>query len=91
MKREIFSSADSSKRKFKDDKIKSKNHFNLNKNPIDEKNKYTKKKYRWTLKEYQKLKKNDNCLFYEKSDHRINDCNNFKSLSNENEIFNSKN
>ena len=45
-KREIFSSADFLKRKIKDDKIKGKNHFNLNKNSIDEKNKYTKKKYR---------------------------------------------
>ena len=45
-KREIFSSADFLKRKFKDDKIKNKNHFNLNKNFINEKNKYTKKKYR---------------------------------------------
>ena len=46
MKREIFSFADFLKRKFKDDKIKNKNHFNFNKDFIDEKNKYTKKKYR---------------------------------------------
>ena len=44
-KREISSSAEFSERKFKDDKIKSKNHFNLNKDFIDEKNKYTKRKY----------------------------------------------
>ena len=44
-KRKIFFSADFSKKKFKDDKIKNKNHFNLNKNLIDEKNKYTKRKY----------------------------------------------
>ena len=91
MKREISSSADSLKRKFKDDKIKNKNHFNFNKDSIDEKNKYTKRKYRWISKKYQKLKENDNCLFCEKSDHRVNDCNNFKSLSTENEAFSLKN
>ena len=90
-KREIFFFIDFFERKFKDDKIKNKNHFNFNKNFIDEKNKYTKRKYRWISKEYQKLKKNDNCLFCKKSDHRVNDCNNLKSLSNENETFNSKN
>ena len=90
-KREIFSFTDFSKRKFKNDKIKNKNHFNLNKDSIDEKNKYTKKKYWWISEKYQKLKKNDNCLFCEKSDHRVNDCNNFKPLSNENETFSLKN
>ena len=45
-KREIFFSVDFFKRKFKDDKIESKNHFNFNKDFIDEKNKYTKRKYR---------------------------------------------
>ena len=45
MKREISSSADFFEKKFKDDKIKNKNHFNLNKDFIDEKNKYMKKKY----------------------------------------------
>ena len=45
-KRKIFSSADFLERKFKDDKIKSKNHFNLNKDFIGEKNKYIKRKYR---------------------------------------------
>ena len=43
MKRKIFFSVDSFKKKFKNDKIKDKNHFNLNKNFIDEKNIYTKK------------------------------------------------
>ena len=45
-KRKIFSFVNFSKRKFKDDKIKDKNHFNFNKNFIDKKNKYTKRKYR---------------------------------------------
>ena len=44
-KQEIFFSADSLKKKFKDNKIKNKNHFNLNKDLINKKNKYTKKKY----------------------------------------------
>ena len=43
------------------------------------------------LKEISEIKKNDNYLICEMSDHRINDCNNLKSLSNENETFNSKN
>ena len=45
-KRKIFSFVNSSEKKFKDDKIKNKNHFNLNKDFINEKNKYTKRKYR---------------------------------------------
>ena len=56
-KREIFSFADFLKKKFKDDKIKNKNHFNFNKNFINEKNKYTKRKYWWISEKYQKLKK----------------------------------
>ena len=49
------------------------------------------KKISMNFKEISKAKKNDNCLFYKKFDHRVNDCNNLKFLSNENEIFNSKN
>ena len=45
IKREIFFFINFLKKKFKDDKIKSKNHFNFNKDSIDEKNKYTKRKY----------------------------------------------
>ena len=43
MKREIFPVADSSKKKFKDDKIKDKNNFNLNKNFINEKDQHKQK------------------------------------------------
>ena len=39
-KREIFPAVDSSEKKFKNDRIKNKNNFNLNKNFINEKNKH---------------------------------------------------
>ena len=43
VKREIFSVADFSEKKFKDNKIRSKNNFNFNKNFINEKDKHKQK------------------------------------------------